>query len=70
MVQLNQVVDEACDVEVCDDNAMSLSEKENVDIDETSELSCGLEAVFHDMTERPKNDPNHVSGVAKFLKNY
>ena len=38
----SMIVDEACDVEVCDEDVMSLSEKENVDIDETNELSFGL----------------------------
>ena len=65
------IVDEACDVEVRDEDPMSSSEKENVDIDETNELSFGLEALFDDMNERLKeNDPNYVSGVAKFLKSY
>ena len=67
----SMIVDEACDVEVCDEDVMSSSEKENVDINETNELSFGLEAVFDDMNERLKeNDPNYVSGVAKFLKSY
>ena len=73
MDQLNHsmIVEEACDVEVCDENVMSSSEKENADIDDANELSFGLEAVFDDMNERLKeNDPNYVSGVAKFLKSY
>ena len=46
MDQPNYIMDEACDVEVCDDDAMSSSEKEKADIDETNKLSFGLEAVF------------------------
>ena len=46
MDQPNYIMDKAYDVEVCDDDAMSSSEKENVDIDETNKLSFGLEAVF------------------------
>ena len=66
----SMVMDEACDVEVCDENVMSSSEKENVDI-ESNELSSGLEAIFDDMNERLKeNDPKYVSGVAKFLRSY
>ena len=64
-------MDKACDVEMYDEDGMSSSEKENVDINETHELSVGLQAVFDDMNERLKeNDPNYVSGVAKFLKSY
>lgn len=63
--------DKACDVEMYDEDGMSSSEKENVDINETYELSVGLQAVFDDMNEHLKeNDPNYVSGVAKFLKSY
>ena len=47
-------MDEACDVEVCDDDAMSSSEKEKLDINETNKLSFGLEAVFHYMNESVK----------------
>jgi len=65
------IVDEACDVEVCDEDTISSSEKENVDIDETNEISFGLQAVFDDMNEHlEENDPNYVSRVAKLLKSY
>ena len=66
----SMIVDKACNVEVCDEDVIS-SDKENVDIDETNEISFGLQAVFDDMNERlQENDPNYVSGVAKFLKSY
>ena len=41
----SMIMDEACDVEVCDEDAMSSSEKENVDVNETNELSFGLQAI-------------------------
>lgn len=67
----SMIVGKACDVEMCDEDVISSSEKENVDINETHELSFGLQAVFDDMNERLKeNDPNYISGVAKFLKSY
>ena len=67
----SMIVGKACDVEMCDEHVISSSEKENVDINETHELSFGLQAVFDDMNERLKeNDPNYISGVAKFLKSY
>ena len=64
-MKLNYIVD--VDVEVCDD-AMSSSE-EDVDVNETNELSFRLRAVLHDINEHLKeNDPSYVNGVAKFLK--
>ena len=64
----SMIVGKACDVEMCDEDVISSS---NVDINETHELSFGLQAVFDNMNERLKeNDPNYISGVAKFLKSY
>ena len=50
---------------------MLSSEKENAEINGTDELDLGLQAVLDDMRNHLKeNDPNYVTGVAKFLKSY
>ena len=47
----SMTVDKACDVEMYDEDGMSSSEKESVDINEMHEVSVGLQAVFDDMNE-------------------
>jgi len=50
-----------------DEVVLSSSEKENVDINGTNELSVRLQAVFNDMNGRFKEyDPDYVSGITKF----
>ena len=67
----SMIMDKACDVDVCDVNAMSSSKKKNEDIDQANGLSSRIKAVFDYMNKCLKeNGTNYVRGVAKFLKSY
>ena len=57
------IADENYDV---DDVLLPSSEKENVDIGGTNELSVGLQAVFNDMNERLKK--NELVGLRSFSR--
>jgi len=60
------IADEHNDV---DEYGLSSSQRENVDVNWTNELSVGLQTIFDDMNGCLKeNDPKYVSGITKFIK--